>query len=145
MRWNEAQGKGEIHRVLWTLATYINPVSLPLILVTGALVFVGCILYDVLRLLTRMPSDIWPFLVFTARFARLVFVYIHSTERVVCFVDIALGVAVAYTLVSPTLPAMLTGGGLGLVFGVLNYELISVRLLKLAPAPGLTAGRRVRK
>lgn len=124
--------------VLWTLAAFINPVSFPLIIVTGTLVFVGCILYDVVRflvlVLARVPKGIWLSVVFAVRFIRLVFVYIHSTARVVCFVDTALGVAVAYTLVAPTLQMMLAGGVLGLVFGVLNYELISVRLLKLVPA-----------
>ena len=97
-------------------ALLLNPVSFPLVLAAGSLFFlwkVGC---GLTRLLYRT------------------FVLVHSTERTVCVVDRALGVAVAYTLVSPTLTGILAGGLIGLALGVLNYEIFSVRILKLAPA-----------
>ncbi|MBI3020050.1 MAG: hypothetical protein HYY60_01865 [Parcubacteria group bacterium] len=93
----------------------------------------------------RITRIVWHLAVFTARYARAIFVLIHSDKRTICFVDTAIGAMVAYTLVSETLVAMLAGGTLGLIFGLLNYELVSVRWLKIVPAPSLTAGRRVRK
>lgn len=126
------------------VALFINPVVLPLLFAAGTLFLLWKIVVALapyfwraralLRCVWRAPKATWLLAVFTARFVRLVFIYIHSTARVVCFVDTALGVAVAYTLVAPTLQAMLAGGAFGLVFGVLDYELISVRLLKLVPA-----------
>ena len=71
---------------------------------------------------------------FAWRFTKIVFVYIHSEERLICLTDTAAAVFAVYFLVSDTLLAMLAAGAMGLVFGVLNYEIVSVRWLKLVPA-----------
>jgi len=62
------------------------------------------------------------------RFTKYLFVEIHSDERLLCGVDAAIGTAVGYFLGSAGIGAL--AGGL---FGVLNYEVVSKRWLKLAP------------
>ena len=58
-----------------------------------------------------------------------VFVYVHSKRRTICFVDAALGAAIGYTFGSA-----IVGAVAGAVLGIINYEVISVRWLKLTPA-----------
>lgn len=57
------------------------------------------------------------------------FKLVHSELRVLCMVDAAIGTAIGYRFGSPLVGAV-TGG----IFGVLNYEVVSVRWLKLLPA-----------
>jgi hypothetical protein len=61
-----------------------------------------------------------------SRFLKLTFVYVHSTRRTICFVDAGLGALIGFTYGSPIIGAIA-----GALLGVLNYELVSVRLLKL--------------
>lgn len=63
-----------------------------------------------------------------------VFKAIHSDERLLCGTDSVIGGAIAYHLFDGILLAVLAGGAIGALLGVLNYELVSVRWLKLAPA-----------
>lgn len=60
-----------------------------------------------------------------------VFLCIHSQKRVICFVDAALGTAIGYATGSAIIGAI--AGGL---LGIVNYELVSIRWLKLIPANG---------
>lgn len=53
---------------------------------------------------------------------------IHSDMRLLCMADAALGAFVGYYCNNP-----LIGGIVGAVLGVVNYEIVSVRWLKLAP------------
>jgi hypothetical protein len=62
-------------------------------------------------------------------FIALVFVYVHSARRTICFVDATLGAAIGFSYGSAII-----GFVAGFALGVINYEIISVRLLKLAPA-----------
>ncbi len=74
---------------------------------------------------TLLPSvAVWCF-----RFAWRVFILIHSERRVICFVDSVLGASIGYALGSP-----LIGLSAGFWLGVLNYQVVSIRLLKLKPA-----------
>ncbi len=63
------------------------------------------------------------------RLVKTVFILIHSNERLLCMVDAAIGVAVFHFTGNNIFLGMLAGGALG----VINYEIISVRLLKLVP------------
>ncbi len=63
------------------------------------------------------------------QFVAGVFFYVHSERRTLCFVDATLGAAIGYSFGSAIIGAVA-----GAFLGVLNYELISVRWLKLAPA-----------
>lgn len=66
-------------------------------------------------------------------FAKRAFVYIHSDERTLCGVDAAIGVVAGHFL-GHSLVAVLLGAVVGALWGVVNYEIVSVRWLKLAPA-----------
>lgn len=57
------------------------------------------------------------------------FVYIHSERRTICFVDAALGSLAGFFFGSVAI-----GVVVGAMLGIINYELVSVRWLKLAPA-----------
>ena len=62
------------------------------------------------------------------RFVKTAFRYVHSDIRMLCFVDAALGASAGVYFGSA-----LIGGIIGLILGVINYEVISVRVLKLVP------------
>jgi hypothetical protein len=62
------------------------------------------------------------------QFAIETFIAVHSEERKICFVDAMLGATAGYFLGSPVLGALI-----GAVLGVVNYEVVSVRWLKLKP------------
>jgi hypothetical protein len=57
------------------------------------------------------------------------FIYVHSTRRTICFVDATIGAAIGYSLGSA-----IYGAIAGAFLGVINYELVSVRWLKIVPA-----------
>ena len=62
----------------------------------------------------------------TGRLIKNLFILIHSDERLLCGVDAAIGAAIGYFLGSAFLGAVVGG-----ILGVLNYELVSKRLLGL--------------
>jgi len=95
---------------------------------------IGIELFYILRFL------LWDLWVFMARFFWILLKLIHSQKRVLCGIDSAIGVFVTYLLlgtkaVTPGQQVMVVicGGIIGAVVGVLNYEIISKRLLHLAP------------
>lgn len=111
----------ELERDIWIGKIY-NPFS------------VYC--YYPLLLIWRTPKGIrWlirksPLMILTAwRFIKTVFVLIHSDLRLLCGFDAAIGTAIGY-FTSNVIIGMLAGG----VIGVLNYELLSKRLLHLVPS-----------
>lgn len=82
---------------------------------------------------------IWLSLCFLRRFLWNLFKLIHSKKRVLCAIDGTVGGAIAFfcfASTSLTLPQQILvvffGGLLGAVIGVLNYEIISKRVLHLA-------------
>ncbi len=58
-----------------------------------------------------------------------VFVYVHSQRRTICFVDATIGAAIGYSFGSAIIGAIA-----GALLGVVNYEIVSVRWLRLVPA-----------
>ncbi len=68
-------------------------------------------------------------IVFLATFFWVLFKLIHSDLRLLCFFDAAIGTFIGSSTHNP-LVGMLIGG----LVGVLNYELISKRWLKIVPA-----------
>ena len=64
-----------------------------------------------------------------AQFVAGVFVYVHSQRRTICFVDATIGAAIGYAFGSAII-----GATAGALLGVLNYEIVSVRLLRLVPS-----------
>lgn len=86
--------------------------------------------------LIHTPRAIWETMKFfwqicccIARFAKHLFILIHSDVRLLCGVDAAVGVAAGYVAGNAVLGAIL--GGLS---GLLNFWFISVKWLKLIPA-----------
>ena len=71
-------------------------------------------------------------ILFLPRFVWNVFVLIHSELRLLCLLDGGMG-AVAGTLIASTLAGTLVGALAGGIFGVLDFEIVSKRLLKLVP------------
>ena len=74
------------------------------------------------------------------RFFRDVFVWIHSNQRLLCGVDSALGGGLSYLCfmrmgipltIATQVMAVFFGGLLGAVFGVFNWQVVSIRLLKV--------------
>ncbi len=63
------------------------------------------------------------------RFFRNLIQRIHSDVRVVCAVDAMLGAVAGYFFHDPWVGALIGG-----VLGVLNYEILSIRIFKLVPA-----------
>lgn len=62
-------------------------------------------------------------------FLKQLLILIHSEIRLLCMTDAAIGVAIGYFCHS-----VLIGGLAGGFIGVLNFELFSIRILKLVPA-----------
>lgn len=78
---------------------------------------------------------------FFGSFLRKLLKLIYSHKRILCGIDSAIGVFITYFIFgirATTLPEMVVtvicGGIIGAAIGVLNYELISKRLLHLTPA-----------
>lgn len=64
-----------------------------------------------------------------AQFVVGVFIYVHSQRRMICFVDATIGAAIGYSFGSAIIGAIA-----GAILGVINYEIVSVRLLRLVPS-----------
>lgn len=84
--------------------------------------------WHVIRLIVYASRRIPSAALFVARFAKQVFIYIHSNERLLCLTDAAIGSAIGY-FAGSALAGAIAGG----LFGILNYEVISVHVLKIAP------------
>ena len=67
---------------------------------------------------------------FCGLFFKNVFILIHSEFRLLCGVDAAIGAVIGY-FAGYVIVGLIVGG----ILGVLNYELISRRWLKLVPLP----------
>jgi hypothetical protein len=76
----------------------------------------------------KVCRGIEAFIVGSARFVGKAFVYVHSSRRTLCLVDAALGAAVGYHYANPIIGAVV-----GALLGAIKYQLVSVRLLRIAP------------
>lgn len=117
------------------VAFMMNPLALAIWWVPKAIIFT---LYQTLRglgwLIPRTPRAVWFAMLatirFTWRFGWNLFTIVHSDLRLLCGVDAAIGVVIGYFAGSP-----LVGGLAGAAWGALNYEVLSKRILHLAPKP----------
>jgi hypothetical protein len=89
-------------------------------------IFLGVVC--LIKLIIRTPKLIAKAAKTIAKFARHAFIEIHSDERLLCGIDAAIGVAIGWVAGNA-----LVGGLSGGLFGVINYEVISKRILHLAP------------
>lgn len=123
----KGRNKPEVHRNYKLFLTHFNPVSL---------VFYTYPVY-MYRLTRDIIKGCWHYRrapLVAGRFLSLffwkLFLIIHSQERLLCGIDAAIGAALVYFLhYSP-----LIGAGLGGLFGVMNFEILSKRILKVVPA-----------
>lgn len=97
-------------------------------------------LFFVWTLWKYLAISLWIALCFMGRFSWHLFRLIHSEKRVLCALDGTLGGALAYLMLVTRVMSsgeqiLLTvfGGLLGAAFGVLNWEIVSKRWLKVAP------------
>jgi len=97
------------------------------------------IVFGLWWLITHSPNGARKAMGFVSSVAKLAktfvvefFCLIHSELRLLCAVDVALGTAVGYFFGNP-----LVGGVAGGVLGVVNYEIFTVRVMKLAGAKSL--------
>lgn len=119
------KGRREAEEVSTGLAIFANPIVLPLIalVVTGYLTYQFC----------RYFLPIW------WRFLVDLFVGVHSDLRLLCGLDSFLGVVSGFLLFQNgvlggnQLLISLLGGVIGAIFGGLNYQIVSIRWLKLVP------------
>lgn len=88
---------------------------------------------------------LWEMWILAPKFLKNLFILIRSHKRVVYGIDCAIGVTLTYILlgskaVTPGQQAMVVicGGIIGAAIGVLDYEIVSKRLLHLVPATNNT-------
>lgn len=62
-------------------------------------------------------------------FLREVFILVHSERRLICLVDGGLGAIIGYYIFG----SAIAGGIVGAILGVINFEIVSVRWLKIVP------------
>ena len=106
---------------------YVNPITGPFWL----LFYFG---KGMVRLTVRIPT----MAAAAARLFKRWFILVHSEKRFICFVDsiigTGIGVLAAQHYGQPTAIAALIGAAAGALIGVINYEIVSIRWLKLKPA-----------
>lgn len=79
--------------------------------------------------LVRIPGFLWGIITTIALFIKTLFTMIHSEIRLLCGIDAAIGATIGYFAGSVIIGAV--SGGL---FGLLNYEILSKRILHLVPS-----------
>ena len=89
----------------------------------------------------HLAIGVWTTLCFLGRFAWHLFKLIHSEKRALCAIDGTLGGAVSYIWFASSVMSfpeqvvfVVFGGLLGAAFGVANWEIVSKRILRVAPA-----------
>ncbi len=79
-----------------------------------------------------VPPVLWKGLSNIVLFVKTVFILIHSEIRLLCGIDAAIGATIGYFAGS-----VLIGAVVGGIIGVLNYKVISVRVLHLVPGKSM--------
>jgi hypothetical protein len=121
-RWMRMQRQG------YEFIVQMNAVVMAWMAISSSAKGLGWLIMNTPRFTKVAFMGIVAFVVDIAQFVARVFVYVHSSRRTLCFVDATLGAAIGYTYGSAIIGAVA-----GVILGVVNYELISVRWLKLAP------------
>jgi hypothetical protein len=92
-------------------------------------VLVKAIPFIVIGLLVRIPRFVFKIIIPNIwKFAKHVFLEIHSDARLLCGIDSAIGVFIGFIAGNAII-----GGISGVAFGGLNYEIVSKRILHLSP------------
>ncbi len=104
----------------------LNPISLPFVAVFFTLKFLFWVAKDVVP---KIPYALMQTFRWFWRFFKHLFILIHSEIRLICLVDAGIGAGIGFVFSSPVI-----GGLAGAVFGILNYWIVSIKILKLKPA-----------
>jgi len=82
---------------------------------------------------------IWQMVCFFCRFSKNFFILIHSQKRLLCGIDGTIGGVIAYIWLASSSTGIrentllcIFGGLIGAGFGIINYEIVSKRILRLA-------------
>ena len=101
------------------------------------------LLFFIWTLWMHLFIGLWNLLCFTKRFLWHLFILVHSKKRLLCGIDGTIGGAAVYLWFTPpslSFPQQILliffGGLLGAAFGVVNWEIVSKRILHLVPANG---------
>jgi hypothetical protein len=112
------------------LAKWANPVMLPIgitIVLYRLTVWTLPILLSFLEFVCKAPIAL-------NNFIRTAFLFVHSERRLVCMVNAGLGTAVGFLGFHPhTYANALIGMVAGGLFGLIDYQVVSISLLKLSP------------
>lgn len=106
------------------LLKFCNPVVLPFLASYAFYCFIRY-LWENRKSIARFTGVLYRE---SSRFFVRAFVYVHSERRTLCFVDATLGAIAGFFLGSA-----ITGALIGAVLGGINYEIVSVKWLKLVP------------
>lgn len=124
------ESRPEKRSLLWFEILRWSPVFLPvslLFLLGGWFIYViGEISPSIIW--NRVVSGIIHFANSSLRLCKKIFFLIHDDVRLLCFTDSMLGACVGYFAGSAIIGAVA-----GAIFGVINYQIVSLRLLKLLP------------
>jgi hypothetical protein len=109
-------------------------------LLRWTLLGIGVIIYFFVWLLWKyIAIGIWKALCLFGSFIYYLFKEVHSNKRLLCSIDGTLGGVFSYLLLvssakspSEQIVLILFGGILGVAFGILNWEIVSKRILKVA-------------
>lgn len=117
-------GLRRIRKEGYQAALYLNPVGIIFLTLYG---IVWTITHSP-QLIVKAATFVAPIALVLAGFVARVFVTVHSSRCTLCFVDATLGAAIGYTYGN-----VILGTVAGIIFGLINHELVAVRWLKLAP------------
>lgn len=115
-KFNYKRDVEDVKRVL----KFLNPIALCFYLIP---VLIPVRLFRLVKIIIpKIPNAVAVLLVFVKKF----FLLIHSDIRLLCGVDAAIGTAIGY-YADNVIIGMLAGG----VFGIVNYQIISIKILRL--------------
>jgi len=113
-----------------TTCLHLNPIYLYLWLTPKYLIIgIVWLLKLIFHVIPRTPKFLAKTTKIIGRFIKTVFILIHSDELLLCGIDAAIGTVIGFITGNAVV-----GGLAGGVFGVLNFEIISKRILHLVPA-----------
>ncbi|MFA5358693.1 MAG: hypothetical protein WC310_02660 [Patescibacteria group bacterium] len=88
--------------------------------------------FYMIYLLVKHAKTIWRAVVATMKFVGLsckkLFIAVHSDRRLLCLVDSAIGATIGYFVGNAIIGAVA-----GMVIGLVNYQIVSIWILKLVP------------
>lgn len=113
---------------------FITPPGFLLLLILGLVKFGPKAIKSIVCFLFAISVELGCFLI---TFAKTLFLFVHSKELVLCAIDAAFAVLIAYPLLLATGnlqlgPGLLFAGLFGGLLGVLHYEIVSVRMLHVS-------------